>query len=237
MAKFKTDPLKFLVGRETARAVSCVVSYLCDYTGSWFNQLADDDHNQISPADLVAVTMLGVEVPAPVAIWLLRPDGQQEVSSLLSGIESELITEAPQGELEDGSQADQLWELLQSRRWPQGQVSSNGLGPVTAGKLLAAKRPGLIPIWDHVVDKALGPPSHRFWITMWDRFQDENFVSELGQIHTKALVTCRSRGVAIPTEPSLLRTLDIVIWMREFGCHRSPEREVRELFGKGLGSA
>lgn len=214
----------------------CIVSYMRSYTGAWFSQLAGPDPTRISTADLAAVTTLGVDVPAGVAIWLLQPDNQDEIARLLRGIPNLSIASAPRAILEPGSPADELWQLLKSRRWPEGAVLRNGLGPVTAGKLLAAKRPELIPIWDHWVDEALVPPRRQFWESMWEQFQDDRFGAELRAVRDAALSACRTEDVIVPAQPSLLRTLDIVVWMRFYGCLHSPDAEVRALSAKDVGS-
>jgi len=47
------------------------------------------------------------------------------------------------------------------------------VGWVNAGKLMAAKRPRLIPVFDSGVKRALKPPSGRFWVTMYDQLSDD----------------------------------------------------------------
>src|SRR6202043_119609 len=57
------------------------------------------------------------------------------------------------------SPAGQLWDVLRRSR--------DGLGPTTTSKLLAAKRPRLLPIWDSFVEQATGLGT----IDYWSKFQ------------------------------------------------------------------
>jgi hypothetical protein len=73
---------------------------------------------------------------------------------------------------------------------------------VTAGKLLAAKRPLLIPILDSHVERVLKPPKGRFWVTMYDQLADESQRQRI----TRACMSA-PQGVA------LLRCIDVALWM------------------------
>lgn len=64
----------------------------------------------------------------------------------------------------------------------------NQLGRVAAGKLLARKRPHLIPVYDSRVEMVL---------------KDQDLVSELGSVRARAGAD----------HLSLLRTFDIMCWM------------------------
>src|SRR3954451_19779328 len=57
------------------------------FTGRWFHELADRAHpDEITAADIVAVSTLGVTVPAGVAVWLLSDNGRASVAQLLADI-------------------------------------------------------------------------------------------------------------------------------------------------------
>jgi hypothetical protein len=98
----------------------------------------------------------------------------------------------------------ELWQLLHDIK-PRPQ-DRNRLGPVAAGKLLARKRPHLIPVYDSHVKKVLGRPRNDQ--TWWRDLRclvtkDDALVSELKAVRTKA-------GAA---HLSLLRIFDIMCWM------------------------
>ena len=63
--------------------------------------------------------------------------------------------------VKNGRDADQAWRLLKAQ---------DDVGWVTAGKLLARKRPRLIPVWDNVVRCALGRPANA-WIWLDDQLR------------------------------------------------------------------
>src|SRR5699024_11443115 len=90
-------------------------------------------------------------------------DSSQEISRLLPDIGPELSIEKIKNEKEfekhlgDDSPAQELWNLLRrndrrDRRW--------GIGPTTASKIMARKRPHLIPIEDSVVNQVTRSEEH-----------------------------------------------------------------------------
>jgi len=111
------------------------------------------DVNRFTADDLVAVTFLSVNTPARAARELLR-DRADEFSALL-------VTLGPDRDLAD--EPDPLdndwpgWALMSALR------DLPGVGPTTASKLLARKRPRLRPIWDSVI--ATVTNSHQ---NLWD---------------------------------------------------------------------
>lgn len=182
----------FFLGEERELAIKALGSYCKGrmsgppegprFSGAYFDQLADPDHpDRFMPTDLVAVTMLSVEVPAHAAIWILDA-GQQELSQLLQEVGPDRdIWEATDEELADGSPAHRLWRVLQGLP---------GVGVVTAGKLLAAKRPSLIPIWDSHVAAALGPPRGHFWLAMRDSLRSSTALWLRSQQKLKWICPC-----------------------------------------------
>jgi len=171
------------------------------YTGARFESIAalNDDPNKIAPADLVAVSMLSVEVPPRAAIRLLGPDSES-ISGLLSQIDNSVdIVDIQPEALRAGSPADELWRVLRSAR--------DGLGPTTVSKLLAAKRTRLLPIWDTFVERATGLDT----VDYWSKFRsvlnadDRRIWTWLGNI--------RLQASNVPESVTELRTLDVLLWM------------------------
>lgn len=168
------------------------------YSGSQFEAIAAhcSDAYTISAADIVAVSMLSVDVPAQAAIRLLGRDAA-EITALLREIPVDSdIVDVEAEELASGSAASRLWDVLRSGR--------DGLGPTTTSKLIAAKRPRVIPIWDSFVQEATGLDT----IDYWRRFQrvltvDDhavwNWLTELRR--------------EVPSSVSALRVLDVLLWM------------------------
>jgi hypothetical protein len=82
---------------------------------------------------------------------------------------------------------------------------------VTAGKLLARKRPSLIPVYDDVVRCAFGRP-REIWKALREalRQDDGSFRTTLEELMKRA---------GIPAEVTPLRTLDVTVWMRHRSLH------------------
>ncbi len=89
--------------------------------------------------DLVAVQMLSVLVPGPVALNLLEGELGEQVAHHLAVIPVGVaINDAAAAALiGPAGPATAAWQLLEQQY---------DVGWVTAGKLLARKRPGLIPV-------------------------------------------------------------------------------------------
>lgn len=118
------------------------------YTGARFEAVGAfaDDPDMLAPADFVAVSMLSVDVPAQAAIRLLERDSST-LSALLSRIPADLdIVDAEPEDLSSRSAAGELWNVLRGGK--------DGLGRTTTSKLIAVKRPRLIPIWDSRVEES-----------------------------------------------------------------------------------
>lgn len=164
-----------------------------------------DDENRFTFADLLAVQCLSVTVPIEVALDLLEGDLGRQACILLSKIPADvkLGTANASSLVEDGREADQAWHLLEAQR---------DVGWVTAGKLLARKRPHLIPVWDRVVRCALGRPDQAWtWLDTLLRAEEAVIPRRLEDLRRQA---------ELPAGVSLLRVLDVVIWMRHRDSHQ-----------------
>lgn len=210
MKGFPFDPARLLQGEEREWAVRSLRSYYREYAGGWFERLPNRDHLFTFDArDIVAVSLLGVDVPAWTSVWLLDGPGRDATASLLAAIPHGVpIWEADESVLSSDSAAQRLWDLF---------LRCPGVGPVIAGKLLATKRPELIPVWDQWIDAALGRVDN-FWLTMRDVFADAELRADLAAIRDEAKLPCM---------PSLLRTLDVIVWMRRYGHKDSTDEELR----------
>lgn len=188
------------------------------YTGAHFETFAGGeslDSNRITSADLIAVSMLSVNVPGQAALGITG-DLAAEIEELLLQVPTDLrfedLTEKEfTAHLDEGSPLDRLWTLLRQRG------NSWGVGQTTTSKILARKRPQLVPIYDSVVANQVGiSDSSNQWRHWWEAFQGDG-----GQVLTQRLEGIRDASGE--SHLSLLRVLDIVLWMQG----REPE-EVRE---------
>lgn len=199
------ERLRDLIGtrEQLDRAAELTTAYWTKgYTGSQFHVFADDHHpNEITERDVLAVSMLGVNIPAAVTIWLLG-DGRAQVSDLLSAIPTELdIWDAgellgPERELEA------LWQLLKTACWP-APTSANGMGRTKISKLLAAKRRRLVPVYDSIVAGML-PSTPNHWIA---------FERALGGDGELRLLLSIASATGAPEGAGLLRRIDAMLWM------------------------
>jgi hypothetical protein len=137
---------------------------------------------------------------------LLVGEGQRETAELLSALEIPPCGSLREYDLANNDAALALWRLLSDRRQ---------LGPTRVSKLLAAKRPHLVPIYDSFVAEALLPPTHRRQWQWWGPWRDM-LLGPDGEAISAAVTEIRAE-VTVPGANRLseLRVLDIVVWMAE----------------------
>jgi len=173
------------------------------YTGSSFETFCGKEPNKFTAEDIVAVSMLSVNIPPSASRWILG-DGQKLLTKLLLDVDKNLSIEDPKADLTKGKAAWALWNEIHSR-W--------GIGETMASKLLAAKRPLLFPIFDQHVAKALQISPKRYWAP-WQTY----IRSEDGK-RSKQIAVTMAKNLGKPNL-SPLRILDVVIWMQQHG-HKS----------------
>ncbi|MCX4920217.1 DUF6308 family protein [Streptomyces sp. NBC_00687] len=172
------------------------------FTGSRFEHLAGGGDrwevaDRFTAEDLVAVQTLSVTVPASVALDILEGPLGVRLSHLLHAIPKDTeMVDADADVVADGSPADQAWQLLRDQP---------DVGWVIAGKLLARKRPRLLPVYDRVVRCAVDrPPS--FWLALHTALREDD-----AAVHRRLL---QLRDVAgLPQTVSALRVCDVAVWM------------------------
>ncbi|MFF4651427.1 DUF6308 family protein [Streptomyces sp. NPDC001380] len=179
------------------------------YTGARFERLAVSGcgasvRDRVTAADLVAVQLLGVQVPAEVSIELLEGPLGDELAALLSGIPADLdLAHAAPDVVDGGSAADRAWRLLRDRK---------GMGETITSKLLARKRPRLLPVIDDVVRCVLGWPKPVFWSPLREELRADGHALE-------HLLLGLRKSAGLPEEVSALRVFDVVLWMRHHEEH------------------
>lgn len=171
------------------------------YTGSAFDQLI-----AVSPADrfvaddIVAVSMLSVNVPPRAAHRLLSGDANGLLQAVPMGAS---VWTNPELLDPDGA-AWELWDFVRSLA---------GVGPVTTSKLLAAKRPNLVPVFDQHVSRGLQTGA-----SFWKFWQDVagGTVAAVKESLPSLIHIARDRA-GVPAYVSDLRVFDVVVWMIEHG--------------------
>ncbi|MFG2260262.1 DUF6308 family protein [Streptomyces mirabilis] len=201
-------------------AVSLLVEYFTRrrssgdlfYSGAHFERLGgggDAEHvaDRFDSNDLLAITMLNVSLEPHGAINLLTdPDGHW--ARLLSLIPRDARLENPGSDalMEEGGPAWELWERLAGTKHYPGKP--DGSGPVVAGKLLARKRPHLIPIYDFRIKQLFERPKvdHSFWAALSAALRVDN-----GAFHDQ-LIHLRGKA-GIGEDIGVLRVFDVIAWM------------------------
>lgn len=178
------------------------------YTGAHFETFSAEQNleSSVTADDLLAVQMLAVTVSGRAALGILG-DSAGEISELLSEIEPELCLEGIEDEeqfdevLGKDSPALKLWDLLRRNDAPAQRWR---VGPTTASKIMARKRPRLIPIEDSVVNRVIQLSNQNSWRLWWEALRADGYLKE------------RADEVKVAvgrTDLSTLRALDIVLWM------------------------
>lgn len=189
------------------------------YSGSRFETFAGGgdvvDPNRITTSDLIAVSMLSVHVPGQAVLGIMEKFGNT-IEDLLAAVPvglhlGDLSQHGFKRILDVGSPADRIWQLLRQKE------DTWGIGQTTASKILARKRPHLVPIYDSVVKDQVGlRDSGGQWVRWWEAFQGDEgrqFATRLESI----------REASGKSHLSLLRVIDIVLWMDGHGAAKVRE--------------
>lgn len=188
------------------------------YSGAYFEQLGEGGDepgiaDQFTAQDLLAVTMLSVRIEGYHALEILHYRAA-ELNGLLAEIprDIDLHDRAAAAHIAKGKPAWQLWEAICDI---EPRPERNRIGPVAAGKLLARKRPRLLPVYDSRIKKVLGRPhtDNKWWHDLHDQLiNDQGFVQELESVRRKA-------GAG---HMSLLRVFDVMCWMFSWEGEHGP---------------
>ena len=181
------------------------------YTGSLFNSWAcggdaSDVVNRVTADDLIAVSFLAVDIPGEAAFGILETYASL-ISDLLAQIPADLDMAKMNGNdfdklLGEDSPTLQLWHVLRGRvtgRW--------GMGETRTSKLMARKRPRLIPIYDSIVGPMMGLETGS--LGQWQRWHTALTDGTVPPQRLQEIF--RASGISDPI--SDIRVMDIVLWM------------------------
>jgi hypothetical protein len=163
-----------------------------------------DTCNRFTASDILSLEMLSVRLPPRVTLDLLDGALGDDTTAFLQRIPTSvpLWDDGAAELIDDRGPAVSLWRLLENQ---------GGVGWVTAGKLLARKRPALVPVYDDVVRCAFGRPKE-FWKTLREALRQEG-----GSFRT-AVEELKERA-GLPEQVTPLRTLDVAVWKRHHEQH------------------
>lgn len=162
------------------------------FAATTFDTLPDNDRNRFTTTDLLAVTLLDVALPPSSVRSLLESDADK-FNSLLAVVPDDVDLWDVSDE--DLAHAEALYWAL--RELPK-------VGRTRASKLMARKRPRLIPVVDSVIIEALN-------------LGDDSWVALRACLRDAAVRQAveASRPENAPTASiSTLRLLDAAVWMR-----------------------
>lgn len=153
--------------------------------------------NTFTADDVVAVSLLSVQVPPRAALEILTTQ-RRRLEALLNSIgpDRDLAYEPSVAEL-DFQPAWQLWRSLSELP---------GLGPTTVSKLMARKRPRLIPIFDSVVNETVLGGTGVLWAPL-----HAALVADDRGLHERLLRIRAAAGLGASV--SALRIFDVLAWM------------------------
>lgn len=177
------------------------------FAGASFDTLEPGPANEITVADLLAVSFLDVRVP-PLAARKILGDDAQEIGALLSTLPEYCCLWNASDEVLDA--ADEVRHHLRGYR---------GVDWVTASKLLSRKRPHLIPVTDSVIVAALQAPKGTVWTSLRAALSDEDRRRRIDALWPSDR----------PREISTLRLLDVAVWM--LGSQSTNARRARAAVG------
>ncbi len=176
---------------------------------------ADPDADTVTALDIVAVTMLEVSVPPRAARRLLGPHDGPVVSERLRARPDVALHEADEDVL---TAPDSPARLL----WAEIHRMEKGMGRTTTSKLLARKRPLLLPVYDSRIANrmrfARRDSDWSFWSTWWREPGNAPAVTDLRASAAAAWEGRDAAGI------SLLRILDVAVWRYDAHYSRRPGR-------------
>jgi Family of unknown function (DUF6308) len=172
------------------------------YTGGQFDSFDPSgtrsaSANTFTADDLVAVSLLSVEVPGRAAMQMLGLQRRRFETLLESiGSDRDLANEASVAE-PDFRPAWELWRAL---------AALPGLGPTTVSKLIARKRPRLIPIFDSIIDATVLGGTGVLWSPMHAALREDGYALQERLLRVRTLA-------GLDESISALRVFDVLGWM------------------------
>lgn len=177
------------------------------FAATTFDTLPDNDRNRFTTTDLLAVTLLDVALPPPSVRSLLDTD-----ADAFNGLLAKVPDDVDLWDVsdEDLAHAEALYWALRKL---------HNVGRTRTSKLMAPKRPRLIPVVDSVIIEALNLGDDS-----WEALR-----ACLGDAEVRASIEACRPDNAPAKSISTLRLLDAAVWIR---CSQSRHaKNAREATG------
>jgi hypothetical protein len=172
------------------------------YAADTFNTMGVNEPDAIGADDLLAVHLLDIDIDPRTVRAILDDEALRGfIAEKLGSISSDIAI-WHKGAERCHDVAEELWKEL---------TDVPGVGAIIAGKILARKRPRLIPIYDKRIRRYLDPPAGRFWETLRLALRQDNLPAKIEE----ALRPDFLQGDVIESQVTTIRLLDVAIWMRQ----------------------
>jgi hypothetical protein len=187
------------------------------FAGSLFDSFAGggdrpDVRNRLTHEDLLAAAAVNVTVSTRLARQLLS----DPVAGRLEGLLRQLPTDVDLWDADDDTLtvARRAWEEIRT-------LDEDGHGTadrwVTASKLLARKRPRLVPLYDEKVRRVVAlADGTDWWLSLREALRRDCEDNEV-----RHRVRGAMREASVPGYVSVLRCLDVILWT--CGTARAPQ--------------
>lgn len=192
-----------------------------DGTGAWVctsSNPCEREETCVSVWDLLSLGLLAVGLNGRAIINLLEGPIHETIAEELHEIWNHSNGSTPSIEdidfhvflTEQKPALRTIWDQRKSKQLPQ-------VGPVRISKLMARKLPHLVPIYDSLVARAFEEAgstnnwNRDHWKKTVDLFESDPFVDHLKEL---------SGTESVPDGTSLLRVMDVVVWMHQRAKNR-----------------
>jgi hypothetical protein len=175
------------------------------YTGSRFERFGADrrqsNQDVFVADDVVSLSLLSVRLKGHAVLHLLEADNAR-LSALLAQVPADVdLVDVPLADIKAGWPAWDLYDALKEIK---------GIGTTSASKLLARKRPLLIPIRDVDVARSLELGKGDFWKPLAEELRTPGYGAEGGTLHDYLLELREASGIGDDISP--LRVFDVIVW-------------------------
>jgi hypothetical protein len=206
-----SDLIAAVLGTHSRELVATYFDPRSRFAGSTFDALPPIEPNGLTPSDLLATGLLDVPF-GPRAVRVLLEDEREALEQQLARIPHDVdLWDATDEQL---APAYDLWRDLKT------SLKGMGVGPTRRSKLMARKRPRLVPVVDATIRTALGiGPDDDSWLVFRQALRDD------GGALVRRIENLRPAHVR-REDVSTLRILDAALWMNLSNAkHVAPLRE------------
>lgn len=203
---FRRHPSRFVADADAA--AGAIIAHL-DSTAGHFDLISrSSDPARITADDIVAVSMLGVPIPPEASAWILSAEGQWLTTEILADVpHDDRLWDCDARSILRAADLFRLLRATTSQIPPSEETPA--LGQASATRLLAAKRPMLVPVDDREIRDCLRYSKDSLWFRRWKATLDEDLLT--------AARTARERAAderPVAAGLSELRVIDIVVRRR-----------------------